>query len=134
MSLRYRLILNRRTMKRPSHKELNNKILQAKEAVAKDSVSILDPIVIAADAISLCYLIQDINEVLLKLLAELTPGDYAGKYPPQKSYMQDIIKAELFAFKWTSQQFGCATYFKFAFAQGRLWVVSLHEHRKNKGG
>jgi len=121
-------------MKRPSHKELNNKILQARNAISKGLVSILDPIVIAADAIALGYLIKEINKVLLELLDELMPDYYAGRYPPQKSYEQDIKASDLFAFRWTSQKFGCDTYFKFAFAQGRLWIVSLHEHRKNKGG
>ena len=58
-------------MKRPSHKELYNKIHQAKEAIAKESL-----------------------------------------------------------FSWTSRRFGCDTYFKFAFKEGRLWIVSLHEHRE----
>jgi hypothetical protein len=123
-----------KTMKRPSHKELNNKILQARDAISKGLVSIFDPIVIAADAIALGYLVEEINEVLLELLDELRPDYYAGRYPPQKSYEQDIKKSELFAFRWTSQKFGCEIYFKFALAQGRLCIISLHEHKKNKGG
>jgi hypothetical protein len=116
-------------MKRPSHKELNSKILQAKDAISKGLVSIIDPIVIAADAINLGYLIKEINDVLLELLDELKPDYYAGSYPPQRSYEQTIKGSELFAFRWISQRFGCDTYFKFAFAQGRLWIISLHEHR-----
>jgi hypothetical protein len=116
-------------MKRPSHKELNSKILQAKDAISKGLVSIIDPIVIAADAINLGYLIKEINDVLLELLDELKPDYYAGSYPPQRSYEQTIKGSELFAFRWISQRFGCDTYFKFAFAQVRLWIISLHEHR-----
>ena len=118
-------------MKRPSHKELNNKIFQAKDAISKDLVSIIDPIVVAADAVTLGYLVEDINEVLSELLDELKPDYYAGSYPPQRSYEQSIKGSELFAFCWISQRFGCNTYFKFAFAQGRLWIISLHEHRNN---
>jgi hypothetical protein len=116
-------------MKRPSHKELNNKILQAKDEITKGLISIIDPIVIAADAVILGYLVEDINGVLFELLDELKPDYYAGSYPPQKSYEQSLKGSELFAFRWISQRFGCDTYFKFALAQGRLWIISLHEHR-----
>lgn len=118
-------------MNRPTYKELNSKLLQAKDAISKGLVSILDPIVIAADAIALGYLVDEIDEVLLEILNELDPNYYAGSYPPQKSYGQDIKGSELFAFRWISQRFGCDTYFKFAFAQGRLWIISFHEHREN---
>ena len=51
-------------MKRPSPKELYNKILQAKEAITKGSLFLVDPHVKAADALSLGYLIDEIGEVL----------------------------------------------------------------------
>ena len=64
-------------MNRPTHKELNSKLFQAKDAISKGLVSILDPIVIAADAIALGYLVDEINEVILKILDELNPNYYA---------------------------------------------------------
>ncbi len=118
------------TMKRPSHKELYNKILQAKDAIAKGSLFTIDPYVIAADAIDLGYLFEEINEVLLEILKELKPEYYFGSYPPQRSYESKIKGSELFAFRWISQRFGCNTYFKFALRQENLWIVSLHEHRE----
>ena len=121
-------------MNRPTHKELNSKLFQAKDAISKGLVSILDPIVIAADAIALGYLVDEINEVILEILDELNPNYYAGSYPPQKSYEQDIKGSELFAFRWTSQKFGCDTYFKFVLAQGQLCIISLHAHRGHHGG
>lgn len=117
-------------MKRPSHKELNNKILLAKEAVSEESVSILNPIVIAIDALNLGYLVEEINKVLLEILNELRPNYYAGSHPPQRSYEAKIEGSELFAFRWISGRFGCRIYFKFALKQLHLWVVSLHEDRK----
>ncbi len=127
------MILLYSEMNRPTHKELNGKLLQAKNAASKGLVFILDPIVIAADAINLGYLVDKINEVILEILDELNPNHYAGTYPPQKSYEQDIQGSEIFAFRWISQRFGCDTYFKFALVQGRLWIISFHEHRV-KGG
>jgi hypothetical protein len=119
------------TKKRPSHKELYNKIHQAKEAIAKESLFIIVPHVIAADALNLGYLFEEeINEVLLEILGELKADYYVGSRPPQRSYESQIKESELFAFSWTSRRFGCDTYFKFAFKEGRLWIVSLHEHRE----
>ena len=118
-------------MNRPTHKELNSKLLQAKNAASEGLVFILDPIVIAADAISLGYLVDEIDEVILEILDELNPNYYAGSYPPKKSYERDIKGSELFAFRWVSQRFGCDTYFKFALVQGRLWIISFHENREN---
>ena len=118
-------------MNRPTHKELNSKILQAKNAASEGLISILEPIVIAADAIALGYLVAEIREVILEILDELNPNYYAGSYPPQKSYEEAIKGSEIFAFRWVSQRFGCDTYFKFALVQGRLWIISFHEHREN---
>ncbi len=112
-------------IKRPSHKELNKKFLQA-----KGSLYILNQHIIAADALNLGYLIEEIYEVLIEILTELKPDYYAGSYPPQRSYETEIKESELFVFRWTSGRFGCDTYFKFALKQGHLWIVSLHEHRE----
>jgi CRISPR/Cas system endoribonuclease Cas6 (RAMP superfamily) len=40
-------------MDRPSYKEINRKIKQAKEAVSENHFSILNPVIIAADALEL---------------------------------------------------------------------------------
>ena len=121
-------------MKRPSPKELYNKILQAKEAITKGSLFLVDPHVKAADALSLGYLIDEIGEVLIEMLNEIKSDYYVGTYPPQRSYESQIKDSELFAFRWVSGKFGCETYFKFTIRQGNLWIVSLHEHREKKGG
>lgn len=121
-------------MNRPTYKERAKKIKLAKEAVSAEAIIILNHEAVAADAIDLGYDISDIKKVLTELLNEITPVDYAGKYPPQRSYEKQIENLDLFSFRWISKRFGCEIYFKFALKNEQLWVVSLHEHRAKKGG
>ncbi len=121
-------------MDRPSHKEINRKIKQAKEAVSENRISILNPVSVAADVLKLGFTIEGISNILVNLLEEITPDDYAGGYPPRKSYESDILDCELFTFRWASTHFGGIIYLKFAFKGQRMWVVSLHEERKGKAG
>ena len=117
-------------MGRPSHKEINRKIKQAKEAVSENQFSILNPVIIAADAIELGVDLQNISFILIDLLEEITPNHYAGQYPPQRSYEHDIEGYELLAFRWLSKTLGCRVYLKFTMKGKRMWLVSLHEDRR----
>jgi hypothetical protein len=117
-------------MDRPSHKEINRKIKQAKEAVSENQFSILNPVIIAADALELGVDLQNISFILINLLEEITPNHYAGQYPPQRSYEHDIEGYELLAFRWLSKTLGCRVYLKFTIKGKRMWLVSLHEDRK----
>lgn len=117
-------------MDRPSHKEINRKIKQAREAVSENQFSILNPVIIAADAIELGVDLQNISFILIDLLEEITPNHYAGQYPPQRSYEHDIEGYELLAFRWLSKTLGCRVYLKFTIKGKRIWLVSLHEDRK----
>ena len=119
--------------KRPSHKEINSKIKQAKDAVLRKRISIVNPASVAADALELGYLVNDISNILSDILKEITAHDYVGQYPPQRSYETDILESELFAFKWISKRLGCQTYLKFAIKEKRMWLVSLHQDRNKKG-
>jgi hypothetical protein len=120
-------------MKRPSHKELYGKILEARKAVANDLVNLINQDAIVCDAMELGYLIEsDLIGVLTSLLNEITPVNYAGKKPPEKSYEQQIEDLDLFAFRVESSWFNCAVYFKFALYNNELWIVSLHQNRKKK--
>lgn len=119
-------------MERPSHKELTAKLRQAKDAVSSKRVEIVDPVVVAADALELGYLVAEMKRILSKMLDEFGPRDYAGHRPPQKSYEEQIRGCELYAFRWESQLFGCCVYFKFALKEEILWVASLHPHREEK--
>jgi len=118
---------------RPSHKELTNKIRQAAQAVSDDRVDIVDPPVIAMDAIELGYQIPDLLNVLSDMLSGLSPNNYIGYRPPEKSYEEKIKGSELFAFRARSKILSCDVYLKFALREEVMWVVSLHEFEE-KGG
>ena len=121
-------------MKRPSYPEIQGKIRQAKEAIARDEFRILKPSVVARDALELGIQIGETNSVLIELMGEIKPGNYAGTYPPQRSYEDGIFQRELFAFEWLSKRLGCMTYIKFAFEGSHLWLVSLHSDRVDPKG
>jgi len=105
-------------VKRPSYKELNNKIQKAREAVLESRIYILDQEIIAADALEIGYLVKEISNVLSVILNEITPSNYAGQRPPQRSYEDKIKGCELFAFKWESKRFGRELYLKFVLKDG----------------
>ena len=120
-------------MERPSHKELYNKLREARMAVSKGLISLLNQDIIAADAIELEYSIETkLIPILQELLDYITPGDYAGSRPPQKSYEREIEGLDLFSFVADCSRLKCRVYYKFALVEGRLWLVSLHQDRPIK--
>jgi hypothetical protein len=120
-------------MERPSHKELYNKLREARMAVSKGLISLLNQDIIAADAIELEYSIgTELIPVIEELLDYTTPGDYAGSRPPQKSYEREIEGLDLFPFVADCSRIKCRVYYKFAFDEGSLWLVSLHQDRPVK--
>jgi hypothetical protein len=121
-------------IKRPSYSEIQRKIKQAKEAVLDNDLSVLKPIVIALDALELGYSFEEINALLINLLDEIKPRHYAGQFPPQRSYEDEIFQSELFAFRWESKRLGCTVYLKFALKDKHLWLISLHQERIDPKG
>ena len=121
-------------MDRPSHKEISRKLKLAKEAVSENRISILNPVSVAADTLELGLNLRNISNILGDLLEEIEPNDYAGQYPPQRSYEDEIKDCELLAFRWLSKKLGCRVYLKFTLKETRLWLVSLHEDRKETAG
>ena len=121
-------------MNRPSHKEISRKLTLAKEAVSENRISILNPVSVATDTLELGLNLRNISNILSDLLEEIEPDDYAGQYPPQRSYEDEIKDCELLAFRWLSKRLGCRVYFKFTLKETRLWLVSLHEDRKEIAG
>ncbi len=117
-------------MDRPSYKEINRKIKQAKEAVSENEFSVLNPFIIAADALGLGIDLRNISYILIDLLEEITPNHYVGQYPPQRSYEHEIEGYELLAFPWLSKKLGCKVYLKFTIKGIKMWLVSLHEDRR----
>lgn len=121
--------------KRPSHKELTNKIRLAKATVGeRENILIVDTKKVACDALELDYLIkEELHEVLLDILDEIRPEDYTGERPPKRSYEDKILDCELFGFKFNSIRFKTCVYFKFTINQsGKFWLVSLHKDKPKR--
>ena len=115
--------------RRPSNKELFNKIKQGKEFAEAGEIRLVDPDVIAIDAAKLGYRAKNLQSVCSELLEEVKIEHYVGAHPPRKSYEPLIKDCELFEFKWTSRKFGCDVYLKYCLRGGTFYLVSLHEDR-----
>jgi hypothetical protein len=116
-------------MRRPSKKELYNKIKTAKEIVTTGNIYQINQGAIAADAIELGYQIVKLRSILLALFEEVQIENYIGGRPPQKSYETQIKSLELFEFRWLSKKFGCDVYLKYSLKNEIFYLVSLHKHR-----
>jgi hypothetical protein len=122
-------------MKRPSDKEINKRIKEAREAVSEGRIAILNQGALASDALELGFLVREELAVVLSELLDLTsPGHYVGTRPPQRSYERTIKDLELFAFEIISLRFKHPIYFKFALSTGVLWLVPLHKSRQPQEG
>jgi hypothetical protein len=115
---------------RPSYRELNGKLEEARKAASAKRVRFVDPDAIYADLLELDFLIDALADALPKILLEVSPKGYRGQRPPQRSYERPVLDSELYAFGWDSRVFGCPMYLKFAIKGGYLWIVSLHKDRK----
>lgn len=121
-------------MDRPSFRELDRKLSQAKESVSRNKILTINPAALAEDAFDLGFLISDLADTLYEILIEIKPQNYVGRRPPEKSYEDEIQNLDLFAFRWDSARFGCEVYFKFVINGDFLYIVSLHQHRPQKRG
>ena len=122
-----------KSVKRPTYKELDNKISEAKAAVTRGDINLINPHAVASDAIQLGYLLDmELTEVLLSVLSEIKPDQYVGKRPPSRSYENRIIESELFPFRARSNRFQCMVYLKFTLFDQAFFLISLHKNR-NKG-
>lgn len=122
-------------MNRPTYKELDNKLSQAKKAVENGHVNLINPVVIAADALELGYSINDeFTGSLSNVLEQTSPKEYVGKRPPALSYENIIVSNALYAFRTNSANFNCQVYLKFTLFDNELWVVSFHKNRNSNKG
>lgn len=118
-------------MKRPTHRELSNKLKQACAFVQIGRVNIINQTALAVDALELDYSIElELMEVLNELLEETNPADYSGSRPPKRSYEDEISGLDLFAFAVEVDRFDAPVYYKFSISQDAFWLVSLHIDRK----
>jgi len=115
---------------RPSYRELNGKLEEARQAASARRVRFVDPDAIYTDLLELDLLIDDLQDALPRILKEISPKEYRGQRPPQRSYEKPILESELYAFGWESRVFGCPMYLKFSIIGGYLWLVSVHRDRK----
>lgn len=113
---------------RPTRKELNTKLAMARAAVAEGNWS---PANLQKQASEFrdfgLFTCEEQTLALSRCLDEITPADYAGQRPPDKSYEAAMKDRELFAFVWESKRFGCKTYLKFAIVRDTVYIVSLHK-------
>ncbi|HUX10334.1 MAG TPA: hypothetical protein VMW51_06795 [Terriglobia bacterium] len=137
------MILFYRGSGRPLRKELLGKLRDAITLVKEGKWSPANPAKLLANWEELGQvfkidldLAEDQTALLLAVLGEIKPGDYAGSHPPKRSYEQKTTNQELFAFRWSS---GCFSnfemYFKFSICGGtpgqkKLYIYSLHPNRE----
>lgn len=116
--------------KRPSDRELTKRLDEAKEFLKNRYGVFAIPSKVVGELNDLD--IGDANDVWLlirELLEEISPKDYRGSRPPQKSYEKAIAGSELFAFSWWSTKCAKQMYIKFVLKNERYHYVSLHESR-----
>jgi len=114
-------------VERPSHKELRGKLQAAQSVVHDNRIILVEPGVIVADAMGLGYSIRhELQLVLLDLLNNTGPENYAGHRPPQRSYEKCIHNLDLWAFSVTCPRFDPRVYYKFSLHNECFYLVSLH--------
>ena len=77
---------------------------------------------------------SDVWQLIRELLQEITPKDYQGARPPQKSYEKAIAGFELVAFCWWSPSLAKQMYIKFVLKDERYYYVSLHRSSAEQKG
>lgn len=121
--------------KRPSDRELAKRLNEAKEFL-KDRHGLFANPSKAVDELSHLDVgdTNDVWQLIRELLEEISPKDYKGTKPPQKSYEKAILGFELLAFSWWSPKFAKQMYIKFVLKNERYYYVSLHQSRLEQKG
>ena len=118
---------------RPSDRELIKRLNEAKEFLKNRYGLFANPSKAVGELTDLD--IDDANDVwqlIRELLDEISPKDYRGTRPPQKSYEKAIEGLELLAFSWWSPNFDKPMYIKFVLKNERYYYVSLHQSRSTE--
>lgn len=119
--------------KRPSDRELTKRLSEAKEFLKNRRGLFANPSKAMGELNDLD--IGDANDVwqlIRELLEEISPKDYKGARPPQKSYEKAIAGLELLAFSWWSLKCAKQMYIKFVLKDERYYYVSLHQSRSTE--
>lgn len=118
--------------KRPSNKEISKRLAEAKKYLKNRQGLFANPAKVVGELDSLGIGdTGDLWELIRDLLAEITPEDYRGARPPQKSYEKAIAGLELFAFTWWSKKLAKEMYIKFVLKGEGYYYVSLHQSRRS---
>lgn len=119
--------------KRPSDRELIKRLNEAKEFLKNGHGLFANPSKAVGELNDLeIGNTNDVWQLISVLLEEITPADYRGSRPPQKSYEKAIVGLELLAFSWWSRQFAKQMYMKFVLKNERYYYVSLHQSRSTE--
>lgn len=119
--------------KRPSDRELTKRLDEAKEFLKNRYGVFVNPSKVVGELNDLD--IGDTNDIwqlIKELLEEISPKDYKGSRPPQKSYEKAIEGHELLAFSWWSPRCAKQMYIKFVLKNERYYYVSLHQSRSTE--
>lgn len=117
-------------MERPSHKEISVKLKAAKGAIEQGCYLPADHTKATVDLESLELWGEEvIRKAFLDSLSEITPADYEGHRPPEKSMEQAVFNQEMFAFCWESKRFSKRMYLKFCIKKGTFYYISFHESK-----
>lgn len=120
-------------MKRPTCREIDKRLKEAKEALENRCVAFANPGKVIGELMSLEIEATDETwELISKLINEIRPEDYQGAYPPLKSYETKIENHDLWAFSWHSYQLKQQMYLKFSIKAGFFYYVSLHKCKCSK--
>lgn len=123
--------------RRPSHKELSNKLRQAKEALTADLVLVVSehkhfqPDMQECRSATTKAHYRRILQFLEEIAADGGADCYVGRYPPYKCYEKNFENDELYAFAWDSKRMKKRMYLKFGIRTtktGEPWYIYLNCH------
>lgn len=117
---------------RPSYKEIEKKISQAKNAIQKNHAffgSNLDKLIDEFSALKINHT-EEIWPLLLTLFDEIKPEHYAGPHPPMISHEPSVLNCEVFIFVWKSQKLTKKMYLKCVVKEDCFYYLSLHASNK----
>ncbi len=122
-------------MKRPSGREIDKRLKEAKQAIQKRLVFFANSKKIYGELEDLG--IGDASEVwdlISRLLDEIAVLHYAGQYPPKLNTEPYGTGSELWAFHWSSKTLEKEMYLKFCIKDSVFYYVSLHESKFPREG
>jgi hypothetical protein len=120
-------------LNRPSDRELTKKILEARAFLKERNGLFANLNKVVGELYELgVEAPNQVWQLILVLLEEISLKDYAGGRPPQKATERAIENRELFAFCWQSAKLGKLMYIKFALVERRYYYVSLHVSKEKK--